>query len=140
MSTSDLLALRIKQLRKLPDDIDKAAETLHRSRLKNKAAFEQRYQRRLWRNEYKPGDLVLVRNSRVEKELDRKTKPRYLGPFEVLRRTQGGSYILKEMDGTISRRGVAAFRLLPYHTREGTPIPIDDLHLDDLDDSDEEES
>ena len=138
MSSSDLLALRIKQLQKLPDDIDKAAETLHRSRLKSKAAFEQRFQHRLWRDEYKTGDLVLVRNSRVEKELDRKTKPRYLGPFEVLRRTQGGSYILKEMDGTVSRRGVAAFRLLPYHTRKGIPLPIDDLHLDDLDDSEEE--
>src|SRR6266481_8582689 len=118
MSTSDLLALRIKQLRKLPDDINKAAETLHRSCLKNKAAFEQRYQRRLWHNEYKPGDLVLVQNSRVEKELDWKTKPRYLGPFKVLRCTQGGSYILKEMDGTISRRGVATFQILPYHTRK----------------------
>ena len=41
MSSSDLLALRIKQLQKLPDDIDKAAETLHQSRLKSKAAFEQ---------------------------------------------------------------------------------------------------
>ena len=44
------------------------------------------------------------------------------------------------MDGMISQHGVAAFQLLPYHAREGTPIPIDDLHLDDLDDSDEEES
>jgi len=40
------------------------------------------------------------------------------------------------MDGTISRCGVAAFRLLPYHAHEGIPIPIDDLHLDDLNDSD----
>jgi len=38
------------------------------------------------------------------------------------------------MDGTISRRGVAAFRLLPYHTQEGAPLPIDELRLDDLDD------
>ncbi len=53
---------------------------------------------------------------------------------------QGGSYILKEMDSMISRCGVAAFRLLPYHAREGTPIPIDNLHLDDLDNSDKEES
>ena len=74
----------------------------------------------------------------MEKESDRKTKPGYLGPFEVLRCTQGRSYILKEMDGTVSRRGVAAFRLLPYHAREDIPLPIDDLHLDDLDDSDEE--
>ena len=58
--------------------------------------------------------------------------------IEVLRCTQGRSYILKEMDGTVSRRGVAAFRRLPYHAREGIPLPIDDLHLDDLDDSDKE--
>ena len=138
MPSSDLLALRIKQLQKLPDDTDKAAETLHQSHLKSKAAFERQFQHRLWRDEYKTGDLVLVRNSRVEKELDQKTKPQYLGPFEVLRCTQGGTYILKEMDGTVSQRGVAAFRLLPYHTREGIPLPINDLHLDDLDDSDEE--
>ena len=74
----------------------------------------------------------------MEKELYRKMKPRYLGPFEVLQHTQGRSYIPKEMDGTVSRRGVAAFRLLPYHAREGIPLPIDDLHLDDLDDSEEE--
>ena len=74
----------------------------------------------------------------MEKGLDQKTKPRYLGPFEVSRRTQGGSYILKEMDSTVSQQGVAAFRPLPYHAREGIPLPIDDLHIDDLDDSDEE--
>ena len=102
MSSSNLLVLRIKQLQKLPDDIDKAAETLHQSRLKSKAAFERRFKHRLWRDEYKTGDLVLVWNSRVEKELDQKTKPQYLGPFEVLQCTQGRSYILKEMDGTVS--------------------------------------
>ena len=42
------------------------------------------------------------------------------------------------MDGTISQRGVAAFQLMPYHAREGIPLPINDLHLDDLDDSDKE--
>jgi hypothetical protein len=78
-----------------------------------------------------------VRNTRVEKELDRKTKPRYLGPFEVVRRTTGGSYVLKELDGTISKRGVAAFRLLPYHSRDGKPILPDKLPLDvDSDDTD----
>jgi hypothetical protein len=122
---------------KLPDDVDKAAVSLQNSRLQNKAAFERRFQRRLRRDVYQPGDFVLIRNSRVEKELDRKTKPRYLGPFKVIRRTQGGSYILEEMDGTISRRGIAAFRLLPYHVRDGEPVPLDQLHLDDLDDTEE---
>jgi hypothetical protein len=67
---------------------------------------------------YQPGDLVLVCNTRIEKELNRKTKSRYLGPFVVEQRTRGGLYILSEMDGTISCRGIATFRLLPYIARD----------------------
>ena len=66
----------------------------------------------------------------MEKELDRKSKPRYLGPFEVVHRTQGGSYVLKEMDGTVSARGIAAFQLIPYYSRH-TPLPASILPDDD---------
>jgi hypothetical protein len=84
---------------------------------------------------YHSGDLVLVRNTAIEKELNRKTKPRYLEPYEVDRRTKGGSYVLKEMDGTIQRQGVAAFRLYPYISRD-SPL-FETLLQDDLtDDSD----
>lgn len=67
-----------------------------------------------------PGALVLVRNSRVEKELDQKMKPRYLGPMVVVRHTFGGSYILAELDGLVSKMRYAAFHLIPYylHKRE----------------------
>ncbi|KAH7917221.1 hypothetical protein BV22DRAFT_1026794 [Leucogyrophana mollusca] len=118
MSSSDLLALRIRQLDKRPEDLMNAAQVLKKARFKSKEQFERKFRRRLRREMYEEGDLVLARNTRVEKELNRKTKPRYLGPFEVVRRTKGGSYVLREMDGTISRRGIAAFRLLPYITRD----------------------
>ncbi|KAG2045892.1 hypothetical protein BDR06DRAFT_900062 [Suillus hirtellus] len=117
MTSADLLALRIRQLERHPEDLEQAAETLKKARFKSKEQFEKRYSKRLRREAYQPGDLVLVRNTRIEKELNRKTKPRYLGPYKVERQTQGGSYVLSEMDGTISRRGVAAFRLLPYISR-----------------------
>jgi hypothetical protein len=55
-----------------------------------------------------------IRNSGEEMKLNRKTKPRYLGPYEVVRRTTGGSYVLQELDGTMLIEGAAAFRLLPY--------------------------
>jgi len=93
-----------------------------KTRLRSKAQFEKRYTRHLFKSSYQPGDLVLVCNSQVEKDLDRKSKPRYLDPFEVVRCTQGGSYILKEMDGTVSARGIAAFYLIPYYFRH-TPLP-----------------
>ena len=87
-------------------------------RISSKEVFEKRYGRRLMKEFYKPGELVLVRNSSIEYSADRKHKPRYEGPFEVVRKTKGGSYILKELDGSIRRQGVAAFRLLRYYTRD----------------------
>ena len=118
MSTADLLALRIKQLQKKPEDIEAAAAKLAGTRLKSKEQFESRYRHRLYTAHHKEGDLVLVRNTTIEKSLNRKCKPRYLGPYEVVRRTQGGAYILKELDGSVWRQKVAAFRLLPYVTRD----------------------
>ncbi|KZP20371.1 hypothetical protein FIBSPDRAFT_678044, partial [Athelia psychrophila] len=61
-------------------------------------------------------------NSKIEKSLNRKHKPHYIGQFEVNRQTQGGSYVLKELDGTFIHKGVAAFRLYPYLDRD-SPMP-----------------
>ncbi|TDL26331.1 hypothetical protein BD410DRAFT_701398, partial [Rickenella mellea] len=64
-----------------------------------------------------PGTLVLVRNSRVELELDRKTKAKYFGPFFVVRRTKQGAYRLADLNGTLWLTNVAAFRVIPYMSR-----------------------
>ena len=48
----------------------------------------------------KPGELVLVQNLAIEMSRDKKSKARYLGPYEVEKVTLGGSYRLKELDGT----------------------------------------
>ena len=118
MSTEDLLIARIRQLQKKPEDVEKAAETLKLNRLKSKEIFERRFHNRLGRDIFEPGALVLVRNSGIEKELNRKSKPRYLGPFKVHHRHEGNlSYILAELNGRIWQKHVAAFRLIPYISR-----------------------
>lgn len=66
---------------------------------------------------YVKGDLVLIRNTRVEKEMNRKAKPRYLGPYAVVRRVKGGAYVLREMSGVILRQSIAAFRVNEYIER-----------------------
>ncbi|SJL17472.1 uncharacterized protein ARMOST_21023 [Armillaria ostoyae] len=120
MTTSDLLALRIRQLSRHASDLAKAADALKAARLNSREQFIKRFEHRLLKSEYSPGDLVLVQNSRLEMTVNRfKTHPRYLGPYEVERRTQGGSYKLKELDGTLLRKNVAAFRLYPYISRNG---------------------
>jgi len=137
MTTEELLALRIRQLEKRPDDIAQAAATLRQSRLRSKEHFEELFKRRITTHIFKSGDLVLVRNSKIEKELNKKSKPRYLGPYQIVRQTQGGSYVLQELDGAISRRGVARFRLIPYIPRDGKEL--ERIVLDkDIFDSDHE--
>ena len=144
MSSEDLLSLRIRQLAKRDSDLEHAAEILRQSRLRSKEEFERRYARRIKKSTFQPGDLVLIRNSRVEKELNRKSKPRYLGPFEVVRRTQGGSYVVRELDGSTRSQGVAAFRMLPYYPRDGSILPraeLDEIisNLDQEEDESESE-
>jgi hypothetical protein len=152
LSTSKLLTLRIRQLQRHQEDIDKAADTLKKARFKSKQQFERRFRKRLQRKHYSPGELVLVRNSRLDSTIGRmKTEPRYLGPYEVVRRTQRGAYVLKELDGAEHAEHYAAFRLLPYIRRNNPilyrllddnedpilPIP-DDSDLDLAEDSDQQ--
>jgi hypothetical protein len=119
MSTTELLSLRIRQLQKLDKDLEQAAETLRLARLRSKQQFNKRYVRRLQKDEYKEGELVLVRNSRLEMTVSKfKTEPRYLGPYEVVKKTKGGSYILKELDGAVHAQNYAAFRLIQYIYRD----------------------
>jgi hypothetical protein len=118
MSTSDLLALRVRQLHRHPQDLKQAADVLKQARFKSKQQFEKRYWHRLQKEDYKPGQLVLVRNSRLEATVTKfKTDPRYLGPYEVVEKSKRGTYTLKELDGAVHAERYAAFRIIPYITR-----------------------
>jgi transposase InsO family protein len=122
LSTTELLALRIKQLSKLPEDLDKAAETLLKHRFASKIQFEKKFFKTLRTKDFHPGDLVLIRNSKVEKNLNKKSQPRYVGPFVVERIARKGSYVLRELDGTILHSHVAGFRLAPYIARDNRTL------------------
>ncbi|KAI0060621.1 hypothetical protein BV25DRAFT_1807130 [Artomyces pyxidatus] len=125
MSSSDLLALRIRQLERRSTDIATAARSLKKHRLGAKEQFERRFQARLIKRNYQPRELVLMRNSAIETSHNAKTLPRYMGPYMVVRQTRQGSYVLQELDGTIMRTGVAQFRVIPYIARN--PLAIAEL-------------
>jgi hypothetical protein len=124
MTTEELVALRARQLAKRPQDIERMRETVTESRRKNLERFEREHGDKIVDFDFKPGALVLVRNTRIEESLNRKTKPRYLGPMVVVRKTQGMSYIVAELDGAQSQLRVAGFRLIPYFPRTSTTVPL----------------
>ena len=118
MTTTELLSKRIRQIEKHTSDIEKAAEILRKSRFESKIQFERRFRKRLIKSEYKKGEYVLVRNARRDQEIGGKERSRYWGPFVVKEHTRGEAYRLEEMDGTALDVPIAAYRLLPYITRD----------------------
>jgi len=150
LSTADLIAICARQLEMREDDLASIRDNVLKARLASVHQFKRRYENTLLAYDFKPGDLVLVRNSTTESNISRKTKPRYVGPMVVLRRTRNGTYRLAELDGAVSKLRYAAFRLVPYFACSRTSIPVtrildrddlaevvQDLANDDNDDTDQ---
>ena len=75
--------------------------------------------------------MVLLRNTAIEKSLNKKTRRRFLGPYVVVSRNRGGAYVLAELDGTVFDRPVAAFRVHPFFARkEPIDLPLEWLDTD----------
>ncbi|KNZ80070.1 hypothetical protein J132_07951, partial [Termitomyces sp. J132] len=81
-------------------------------------------------NNFKAGDLVLMRNTRIEVTHNKKMKPHYLGPLVVISRNHGGAYIICELDGSVLHHPVAAFSLVPFFAREHITVPSDAFDID----------
>lgn len=43
---------------------------------------------------------------------------RYIGPFVIVRQTRNGAWVIKDPDGVVHRRAVAAYRIVPYIARD----------------------
>lgn len=127
--TSELLAVRARQLLKRDDDLALVADRVFAARNRSAAQFIEEHKNSIRTFNFKPGDLVLVRNSSIETSLDAKALPRYTGPMVVVQRYTNGSYQLAEIDGAVSRLRYAAFRIIPYYSRTHISIPMDDFVL-----------
>ena len=135
MKTLSLIACHAQQLLKRPEDLRDMANRVLKAQKVSAAQFVAKFASTIHDHDFVKGSLVLVCNSRVEKELNRKTKAHYLGPMVVVHWMAGGTYILAELDSAISRLRYAAFRVVPYFPCSLDNLPVDSiLSAADLDD------
>src|ERR1700727_1606156 len=133
LSSTDLIARRAIALQKRSDDVSQLYSKVYEARHKAAARFEHNHAATLRDFDFKRGDLILIRNTAIEKALNRKMRPRYLRPLIVVSRNYGGAYILSELDGSVLHRPIAAFRVIPYFARKSIPLPDNILEVLDID-------
>lgn len=132
ISTAELIGLRARALAKHSLHVQEMRLRVSEEKRRLVRRYEEEFGSTIVDYDFKPGDLVLVRNTSVEKSLDRKMEQRYMGPMVVVRRTAGGSYLCCEMNGAMFHGKLAAFRVIPFEQRQKIEIPDNILDLIDL--------
>ena len=130
LTTTKLITRRAIALQKRRSQLVDLHDKVHSARLKAALQFEQDHAHTIQDFDFKLGDLVLVRNTAIEKALYQKMRARYLRPCIVVSRNKGGAYIIAELDGLVFDRPIAAFRVIPYFAQVKLSLPPLDSLLD----------
>ena len=101
LSTTDLITRQAIALQKRFSHLSKLHLKVYEARIKAAVRFEEEHANTIKDYNFSLGDLVLIHHTAIEKSLNRKMRPHYLGPLIVISRNRGGAYILAELDGTL---------------------------------------
>src|ERR1700677_421977 len=130
LSMIDLIAQRAIALQKQSEDVEKLYSKVYCACIKAAIHFEKSHAKTICNFDFKRGDLVLIRNTKIDKSLNRKMRPCYLGSLIIISRNYRGAYILSELNGTVLHRPVATFRVIPYFACKSIPLPKNFIDID----------
>jgi transposase InsO family protein len=129
MSREELLAARIRQLERRPEDLEKARKMVEAARVKNKVRFDKTH--RLRPKKIEEGDWVLVYDNSLDNQhsTTRKFARRWFGPYVVTSANDNATYHLAELDGSRLAVPIAGKRVKIFKKRQDKDPDVD--HLDD---------
>jgi hypothetical protein len=120
-STSDLLAMRVRQLERRDVDLNEALLAVRRHREHGKEVFDDAHVLRP-PGYFSIGDIVLLHDTRLENDHSSKLRYRWRGPFRIFGASQAiGTFVITELDGTLRAGTVVASRLKKFVFRGATP-------------------
>ena len=124
MSWEDLLATRIQQLERKPEDDELAIERLRQARLKNKENFDKKHRLRKRKIE---GAWVLVYDSSLDNQYStaRKFAKWWFGPYMVRKIEINATYFLAELDGTRLALPITGKRINIFKRRAAKNLEIE---------------
>ena len=106
--------MQARQLQKQPEGLEEYQYRVIEACKRGLNKFIKENKNQITDYTFAPGLLVLMQNFKVCILFDRKMKPKYLGPYVMVCWTQGGSYIITELDSLVTCFRVGATKLLPY--------------------------
>jgi hypothetical protein len=122
VSTDELIGLRARALAKHAVHVEEMRTKMAAIKAKGAEDFAEKYKHVIKDYEFRPGDVVLVRNTVDEGSLSGRNRDRWWGPLVVVRRTRGGAYIVCEFNGAVWQKKIGKFRVIPYQQRQKLTI------------------
>ena len=85
LTTEELIGYRARALAKHQQHILDMKKRVNQNKHEWARKYEIEHGKTIKNYKFKPGDLVLMRNTAIEDHLNRKLKPQWLGPLIVIR-------------------------------------------------------
>ncbi|KNZ81588.1 hypothetical protein J132_11349, partial [Termitomyces sp. J132] len=117
LSTEELIGYHTRALAKHHQHVEEMRERVGKDKLQWALKFAEEHKNSIKDFNFKPLDLVLVKNMITESSHSAEMLLCFHGPMVVITKTRGGNYIVAELDGSVWQTRIAALRVVPYKSQ-----------------------